>query len=188
MHAALKMFVIEDGTAHDGERGVGTYHIIGKDVHEVGELSHRLGVDVHRHVVIGNGDAVFVVISVGRILHEPVLPREIEFDRADVFARGMRQTSLEPLVFLAEQAFGVFGLVALFHRKQFCDLFVVLFRFGKVDGDFEDIVSVPVFPFEIFIDSGLLYVVVFDAHIVKIRASRLHALAFAQAVKLLVHL
>ena len=126
--AALEVLVIEDGSAHDGKGGVAPDEVVGEKVDKVQKFGGRSCIDVHGDVFLVDGDAVLLVIGIGRVLQEPLLSAEGEPNRAEVAAGGMGGRSLKALVFETERAGGVF--VPLRRREELCDVLIVLFWFA----------------------------------------------------------
>ena len=179
------MLVVENGTAHDGERGVTADKIVGEEIDKVEELAHRGAVAAHGRVLFGDGDAVLVVIGIGRVLQEPLFAAQFHLDRADILAGRMRARAFKALVLFAEGAHGI--LARLRRAQKFGDILIVLFRFGKVDRDLQHVGAVVIAPLEVARDRRLLYIPVFDGDIVQIVARRLRRLR-AKGGKLLVDL
>ena len=126
--AALEVFVIEDGPAHDGEGSVAPDEVVGENVHKIEKLGGGVCVDVHGDVLFVDGDAVFLVIGIGGVLQKPLFAAQRQLDRAQVPAGRVGRRTFEALVLLAERAGGVF--VALGRAEEFGDILVVLFGFG----------------------------------------------------------
>ena len=156
--AALKMLVIENGAAHDGQRRIAPDKVIWQKVDKIEKFIGRAFVYLHGNVPLIDDDAVLVVIRIRRILHEPPFPAEREPDGAQIPARSRRP--LKPFVLLTERARGIF--VPLGCGEKFGNVFVVLFRFGKVYSDLQPAFSVVVFPSEIARDRRFLHISAFD--------------------------
>ena len=165
------MLVVQNGTAHDGKRGVTADKIVGKEIDKVEQLAHRSAVAAHGCVLFGDGDAVLVVIGIGRVLQEPLFAAQLHLDRADILAGRMRARTFKALIFFTQGAHGI--LARLRRAQKFGDILVVLFRFGKVYSDLQHVGAVVITPLKVAQDRRLLYVPVFDGDIVQVVACRL---------------
>ena len=101
---ALVVLVREDGAAHDGQVGVRADRVVREHPHELEQPLEGHAVDPHGHVLLGEDDAVLVVVHVGRVLHEPPLPRQLQGDEANGLTGGIVETPGVALALTAEQA------------------------------------------------------------------------------------
>ena len=134
MVAALEVVVGEDGTAHDGQIGVGADEVVGELIDEVKHARKAVVGDAHGHVLVVEHDAVLAVVEVGGILHVPALAVERQRDHAVVLPRGEADAARVAGIFRAEHALGIAGLLGAALRG---DVARVLLRLGKVDGDLQ---------------------------------------------------
>ena len=103
---------------------------------EVEQAAEGRAVDLHRAVLGAEGDAVLVIVDVGRILQKPVLPREFDRDDAVVFARRIvgapgAGVALRLAAELALRVARGFGAAGRGDRAR------ILLRLGEVDRDVE---------------------------------------------------
>ena len=163
--AALEMVVREHAAAYAGQRGVAADEVVGKRVYKVAQFQKCAPVDVHGRVFAVYRDAVLVEIAVGRVLPEPffAVQREVDGAQRALVAHGAA------LVFAADGALGIAALDRIAARRLFG---VAEFGLCLVYGYYQ-----PVFlKAGIFVELALLYVVVFNAVIVKPVGRRLGTL------------
>ena len=130
--AALKMVVAQDGAAHDGKIGVAAHEVVGELLDEVQQLAEGGLLDLHGGVTAVEDDAMLVVVDIGAVLEEPVLPVDGDGNDPVILPGGVVEPSRVSLVLLAEQALGVAALGRCLGRGDGAG---VLLRLGEIDGD-----------------------------------------------------
>lgn len=102
--SALIMIVSEDRAADNGQSGVRTNEVVREEVDEVEQPSESRVRHRHGTVFAGEGDNVFGVILIGRILQLPRLSAKLDGDSAQRLARGVVEIAGKAHVFGAEHA------------------------------------------------------------------------------------
>ena len=129
---ALHVVMREDRTADDGKIGIRAEEIVRELLNEIKLTDEGVAVDLHRHVLTGENDAVLVIIYVGRVLHEPLCTGKPCGNQAKRLTGGTAGIACITLILGAEQALWISAL-----RQQLCgcNRTGILFGLGEVDGD-----------------------------------------------------
>ncbi len=130
--AALEVVVGQNGAADDGQVRVRTQEVMGEEVDEVKELLKCGLFDLHRHVLAVEDNAVLVVVDIRGILEAPLAAVDGQRDDPVIFPGRMVYTPCVSLIFHAELALGVGGLLGI---SRCGDGLGVLLRLRKVDRD-----------------------------------------------------
>ena len=77
--AALVVVVCQNGTANDGQIGIRAEEIVRKLLHKIKQLVERALVNLHRHMLAAEHNAVLIVVHIRRILQKPI--RMVHRDR-----------------------------------------------------------------------------------------------------------
>ena len=127
------------------------------------KIFKRFARDRHRHMLVVQHNAVFVVIGVGRILQKPRTPRKIERNEAMRLARRVIHAPRVALVLAAEQTFRIGG-----RPREFClcDVARILLRLREVDRHIESAVLRRRLPRNVLVDARLADVVRGDAQVI----------------------
>ena len=153
----------------------------------MGELRHKIeqllkgaGRDGHGRMLMGEHDAVLVVIYIGAVLQIPSLSAERQRHHTVILARGKIHAARIADVLDAQHTFGIAGC-----RLQALqsDGLGILFRFCEVDGDLQPAVFAGIVPFDVFGDLRGADIVGCDAQAVEIVRGRAHALRLPQLLE-----
>ena len=74
--AALEVHVAEDAAAHNGQVRIAAAGVVGELRHKIEQLLKGAGRDGHGRMLMGEHDAVLVVIYIGAVLQIPGLSAE----------------------------------------------------------------------------------------------------------------
>ena len=130
--SALEVVVGQDGAAHDGQIGVGTYEVVGELPHKVQQLGETGPVNLHGHMLAVQANAVLVVVDIGGVLQKPGGAVNGDGDNAMILPGRVVDPACVPLVLGAQLAPGVGGS----RKIPGCgDGFGVLLWFGEIDGN-----------------------------------------------------
>ena len=178
------MIVAEDGTAHDGQIGIGAQHVMRENLHKVQELSKHRAVDLHRRVLGVKYDAVLIVIHIRRILHKEITAAHVHGNDAVILPRRMIHAAGIALILHAQQALGITRL-----RRQLGsgNRAGILLGLGQIDGNVQLAVFAGVLPLFILGDTVAADVVGILAQLVK-PVRRLLGILLIQRLKGLAHL
>ena len=77
--AALIVVVCQNRTANDGQIGIRAEEIVRKLLHKIKQLAERALVNLHRHMLAAEHNAVLIVVHIRRILQKPI--RMVHRDR-----------------------------------------------------------------------------------------------------------
>ena len=117
---------------------------MGEKLYKVKELYKGGAVYLHRGMLTRKGDAMLVIVNVGRILEIPLLARHCHWNLAEGLSCRLARIACVALVFVAKEALGISAL-----GQELCGgkCFGVLFGLGKVNGDVNIAVFRICFPF-----------------------------------------
>ena len=122
----------QDGTAHDGQVGIGAHKVMGQQGDKLQQPGNGLAAHLHGPVLTAQYDAVLVVIHIRGILQKPGLVPQGERDQPVVAPGSLVGAAQIALVLPAQGALGIAGLGGVFGGGNG---FGVFLRFGQVDGD-----------------------------------------------------
>ena len=140
------MVVRKNGAAHNGKIGIGTQHIMRKLFYKVKLLDKSGAVYAHRNVLCRKGDAMFIIINIGRILQKPLLPCYRNGNEAQVLSCGLCKATHKALILAAN---GAFGIRVCFSMLSGGNCAGVFFGLGEIDGYIQFSVFSTVNPFYI---------------------------------------
>ena len=128
----LKVVMVEDRAADDGEVGIGADEVVREEIDEGEHVLHVGAVDVHGDMVVVEEDAVLLIVEIRGILEEPGVFVEGEGDHAVILAG--RETGAARIAGIVdtEHAGGIGKAGGIFERGDVAGIF---FRLGEVDGD-----------------------------------------------------
>ena len=100
---------------------------MGKYGDEVQQLFKGCPVDLHGRVAGIEGNAVLIVIDIGRILQKPILPRDFQRDNPMILPGRVVHPTGIALIFHTQQTLGIAGLGRVLRCRNGLG---VLFRLG----------------------------------------------------------
>ena len=100
---ALEMVVAENRAADNRQIGIGAEEIVREQRDEVEQLAESGAVDLHRGMLAVEGDAMLVVINIGRVLQIPLRIVDGNRNGAVILPRRRIQIACIALVFMAER-------------------------------------------------------------------------------------
>ena len=144
--AALEMVVAQNRAAHNGQVRIGANKIMGELVHKAQQLLKGRPLDLHGSVPGIEGNAMLIIIDVGRVLQEPGGIVDGNGDDAVVLPGRMIHPTGVALVLGAKLTLWIAGLGGQLGSG---DGLGVLFRLGQVNGNVQGAVVALVDPLHV---------------------------------------
>ena len=116
--AALIVVVRQNRAADDRQIGVRAEEVMRELTDKIEQLAERALIDLHRHVLAAEHDAVLIVVDIGRILEKPIRSVDCERHSAVVLARRVVHAPRVADVLLAEHTRRVSGRFHFLRRRD----------------------------------------------------------------------
>ena len=165
---ALVMLMGQDRTADDRQVRVGSDEVVRQDLDELKQPAEGHWIDLHRHMILFQQDAVLLIVGVRAVLQIPVLALQMHRDLSQVLPCRMIEASRVAHVFRAKQALRI---ARALHSQQLGDHARILLRLGEVDRDLHVAVAARGFPVQILLDPLRHHIVVGAGEMVEIFGS-----------------
>ena len=167
--APLIMIMRQDGTADNRQIRIRAQKVMREDRDEVQQIFKALAGYLHRDMLAVQYDAVLIVIRVRRVLHEPPVTGQAQWNQTMRLAGRMTGMTSIAFILTAQQTFRI---RAGFHELCLGNIPRILLRLGQIDGDIEIAIFRSRLPDDILIDTILADVVRSNAHLVEFIRSR----------------
>ena len=153
-------------------------------LYEIKQLTEGRMLDLHRHMLRVKYDAVLIIIYIRRILESPLAAVNGHRNDTVVLTGRMVHTTCITLIFTAQQAFRITGLLC-----QLCcgDSFGILLGLGQVDGNIQIAIFGGSHPFHILADTIAADIIGISAQFIIIVGSCLRRYLLVQLMEMTDH-
>ena len=167
------MLMRQNGAAYNREVRIGADRVVREHLNKLKQTDKGIVLNLHRHMIAGQYDAMLIVINIRAVLHVPLLPGKCQRKKTDVLSCRMIQSSRIAHILRAEKALGILLLLLVQSSRNRLG---ILLRLGKIDGDVKLSVTGLRHPFAILPDPVGADIITVAGKLVKIICGLLRAL------------
>ena len=124
------MLMRQDGASDNRKIRIGADRVVREHLNKLKQTNKGIVLNLHRHMIAGQHDAMLIVINVRTVLHVPLLPGKRQRKQPDVLSCRMIQSARITHILRAEKALRILLLLLVQSSRNRLG---ILLRLGKID-------------------------------------------------------